>query len=324
VRRRDLLLLLCSVTTIPHALRAEQKAMRLIGFLSGVSPETYTPFVAAFRSGLNDAGYVEGSNLAVEYRWAKDHRDRLPALAEDLVRHNVEVIVAGGGAPGIAKAATTTIPIVFVIGTDPVAAGIVASFNRPGGNLTGVSFLTGELMPKRLEILHELVPGVGTIAMLVNPGIGGSAQLTAMVKDAAAQLGLQLPILEVRVAADFEAAFARLAEVHAGALLVSTDPLFTERRAELVSLAARYGVPASYAWREFVAAGGLVSYGASIAGAYRQAGVYAGRILNGDKPADLPVIQPATFELVINLSTAKALGLTVPPAILARADEVIE
>jgi putative tryptophan/tyrosine transport system substrate-binding protein len=324
VRRRDLLLLLCSVTTIPHALRAEQKAMRVIGFLSGVSPETYTPFVAAFRSGLNDAGYVEGSNLAVEYRWAKDHRDRLPALAEDLVRHNVEVIVAGGGAPGIAKAATTTIPIVFVIGTDPVAAGIVASFNRPGGNLTGVSFLTGELMPKRLEILHELVPGVGTIAMLVNPGIGGSAQLTAMVKDAAAQLGLQLPILEVRAAADFEAAFARLAEVHAGALLVSTDPLFTERRAELVSLAARYGVPASYAWREFVAAGGLVSYGASIAGAYRQAGVYVGRILNGDKPADLPVIQPATFELVINLSTAKALGLTVPPAILARADEVIE
>jgi putative tryptophan/tyrosine transport system substrate-binding protein len=273
---------------------------------------------------LNDAGYVEGSNLAVEYRWAEDHRDRLPGLAEDLVHRKVEVIVAGGGAPGFAKAATAAIPIVFVTGTDPVAAGIVRSFNRPGGNVTGVSFLTGELMPKRLEILHEMVPGVGTIAMLVNPGTRGNAELTASVKDAAAQLRLQLPILEARGAGDFEVAFARLAELHAGALLVSTDPLFTERRSELVSLAARYGVPASYAWREFVAAGGLVSYGASIAGAYRQAGFYAGRILNGDKPADLPVLQPATFELVINLNTAKALGLTVPPSILARADEVIE
>ena len=324
MRRRDLLLLLATVMMAARAVRAQQKAMRLIGFLNSVSPETYTPFVAAFRAGLNDAGYVEGSNLAVEYRWAEDHRDRLPGLAEDLVRRNVEVIVVGGGAPSIAKAATATIPIVFVMGTDPVAAGIVTSFNRPGGNVTGVSFLTGELMPKRLEILHELVPSVTTIAMLVNPSTRGSAQVIAAVKDAASQLGLQLPVLEARAASDFEAAFARVAELHAGALLVSTDPLFTERRDELVGLAARYAVPASYAWREFVAAGGLISYGASITGAYRQAGVYAGRILNDDKPADLPVVQPAIFELVVNLKTAKELGLTLPPSILARADEVIE
>ena len=324
MRRRDLLLLLATGMMAARAVRAQQKAMRLIGFLNSVSPETYTPFVAAFRAALNDSGYVEGSNLAVEYRWAEDHRDRLPGLAEDLVRRNVEVIVVGGGAPSIAKAATATIPIVFVMGTDPVAAGIVTSFNRPGGNVTGVSFLTGELMPKRLEILHELVPSVTTIAMLVNPSTRGSAQVIAAVKDAASQLGLQLPVLEARAASDFEAAFARVAELHAGALLVSTDPLFTERRDELVGLAARYAVPASYAWREFVAAGGLISYGASITGAYRQAGVYAGRILNDDKPADLPVVQPAIFELVVNLKTAKELGLTLPPSILARADEVIE
>jgi len=323
MHRRRFIALLGGAIALPCVAAAQQKAMRLIGFLSSVSPETYTPFVAAFCAGLNDAGYVEGSNLAVEYRWAEDHPDRLPGLAEDLVRRNVEVIVSSGATLGIAKAATATIPIVFVSATDPVASGIVTSFNHPGGNATGVGFLTVKLLPKRLEILHELVPGVRTIAMLVNPGTTGTG-LTAAVKDAAAKLGLELPLIEARAAGDFEAAFAKVAELHAGALLVSTDPVFTERRDELVGLAARYAVPASYAWREFVVAGGLVSYGASIAGVYRQAGVYVGRILNGDKPTDLPVVQPATFELVVNLKTAEALGLIVPLSILARADEVIE
>jgi putative ABC transport system substrate-binding protein len=303
---------------------AQQKATRVIGFLSGVSPDRYKPFVAALLSGLNDTGYSEESNLAIEYRWAEDHPDRLPALAEDLVRHNVEVIIAGGGSPGIAKAATATIPIVFLTAGDPVQAGLVGSFNRPGGNLTGVSFLTGELLPKRLEILHDLVPGAARIAILVNPGTRGYGGFTAAAQDAAATLGVELSVLEAHAPGDFEPDFAKLADLKAGALLVSTDPLFTEHRDELVALAARYAVPASYAWREFVVAGGLISYGASIAGAYRQAGVYAGRILNGQKPADLPVVQPAIIELVVNLKTAKALRLTVPPAILARADEVIE
>ena len=220
-------------------------------------------------------------------------------MAEDLVRRNVEVIVAGGGSPGVAKAATATIPIVFLVAVDPVQAGLVESFNRPGGNLTGVSFLTGELLPKRLEILHELVPGAVTIAMLVNPSTRGNTSFIQEAKDAAATLRVQLPVVEVH-ARDFEPAFAKLVELQAGALLVSTDPMFTEHRSELVALASRHAAPASYAWREFVVAGGLISYRASIAGAYRQAGVYVGGLLNGQKPADLPVVQPAIFELVVN------------------------
>jgi len=323
VRRRDLVALLCSAATgWPFAAGAQQKATRVIGFLSGVSPDRYQPFVAALLSGLNDTGYSEGTNLAIEYRWAEDHPDRLPALTEDLVRRDVEVIVAGGGSPGVAKAATATIPIVFLVAVDPVQAGLVESFNRPGGNLTGISFLTGELLPKRLELLHELVPDVTRIAMLVNPGTRGNAGLTEAAKDAAATMGLQLPVLEARAPRDFEPAFSKLVELEAGALLVSTDPMFTERRGELVALAARHAVAASYAWREFVVAGGLISYGASIAGAYRQAGVYTG--INGQKPADLPVVQPAIIELVVNLKTAKELGLTIPSSILARADEVLE
>jgi putative ABC transport system substrate-binding protein len=327
MRRREVLLAAAcgAAITWPLAGRAQQKAKPVIGFLSGVSPETYTPFVAAFRSGLNELGYVEGSNLAIEYRWAEEHLDRLPALAADLVSRNVEVIFASGGSPGVAKAATATIPVVFITATDPVATSLVASFNRPGGNVTGVVFLTGELLPKRLQLLHELVPDVTTIGMLVNPNTRGGAEFfTAAVKDAAATMSLQLPILEARAARDFEPAFAKLVELRVGALLISTDPLFTERRDELVALAARYTVPASYAWREFVFAGGLMSYGASLADAYRQAGIYAGRILNGAKPSDLPVVQPTRFELVVNLKSAKALGLTIPPAILALADEVIE
>ena len=308
----------------PLAARAQQKALRLIGSLCGVSSETYAPFFTAFRSGLSDTGYTEGSNLAIEYRWAQDRPDRLPALADDLVRRNVEVIFASGGSPMVAKAATATIPVVFVTAGDPVAMGLVASFSRPGGNVTGVNIFTAELVPKRLQILHELVPGVTTIAMLVNPSTGGKEYFVPEVTDAAAKMGLQLRVLDTRTEPDFEPAFAKLAELRAGALLVSTDPLFTERRDVLVALADRYAVPASYAWREFVVAGGLISYGASLPTAWRQAGIYVGRILNGDKPADLPVVQPALFELVVNLRTAKALGLTVPTAILARADEVIE
>jgi putative ABC transport system substrate-binding protein len=323
MRRRELIALLGGAAIgWPFASRAQQRATHLIGFLSGVSPDRYKPFVAALLSGLNDAGYSEGRNLTVEYRWADDHPDRLPALAADLVRRNVQVIVAGGGSPKVAKAATATIPIVFLTGADAVQTGLVESFNRPGGNLTGVSFLTGDLLPKRLEILHDLVPGATTIAMLENSP--GNAGFIEAAKDAAAKLGVQLPVLEVRAPRDFEPAFAKLVELPAGALLVSTNPMFTAHRGELVALASRYAVPASYAWREFVVAGGLISYGVSIAGAYRQAGLYVGRILNGETPANLPVISPAIFELVVNLTTAKALGLTIPPSILARADEVIE
>jgi putative ABC transport system substrate-binding protein len=326
MRRRELIALFGGIATgWPLAVRAQQKAMRMIGSLSGVSPETYAPFFAAFRSGLSDAGYTEGSNLAIEYRWAQDHPDRLPALADDLVRRNVEVIFASGGSPLVAKHATATIPIVFVAAGDLVTTGLVASFSRPGGNVTGVNIFTTELVPKRLEILHELVPDVTTIASLVNPSTPGEVEsFIAAVRDAAAKMGLQLRILETRTERDFEPAFAKLAQLRAGALLVSTDPLFTERRDVLVALAARYAVPASYAWREFVVAGGLISYGASLAAAWRQAGIYVGRILNGDKPADLPVVQPALFELVVNLKTAKALGLTIPQLLLGRADEVIE
>jgi putative tryptophan/tyrosine transport system substrate-binding protein len=318
-RRRELIALFGG-TTIgwPPTARAQQKAMRTIGSLSGVSPESYAPFFAAFRLGLSDTGYTEGSNLVIEYRWAQDHPDRLPALAEDLVARNVEVIFASGGSPQVAKNATATIPIVFVAAGDLVAAGLVASFSRPGGNVTGVNIFTTELIPKRLQILHQFIPGVTTIAMLVPR----AESFIAAVTDAAAKMGLQLRILETRTERDFAPAFAKLAQLRAGALLVSTDPLFTEHRDELVALAARYAIPASYAWREFVVAGGLISYGASLAGAWRQAGIYVGRILKGDKPADLPVEQPTKFELVINLNTAKALDLTIPPSILA--DEVIE
>jgi putative ABC transport system substrate-binding protein len=302
---------------------AQQKATRVVGFLSGVSPESYTPFVAAFRSGLNDTGYTEGRNLAIEFRWAQDRPDRLPALAADLVSRDVEVLVATGGSVFAAKRATATIPIVFVAPGDPVATGLVASFNHPGGNVTGVLILTGELIPKRLQLLHELVPSTAIIAMLVNPTAAAELFATA-AKEAAAAMGLQLPIIEVKAARDFEAAFARVAELGAGALVVGTDPLFIEHREQLVALAARYALPASYPWREFVAAGGLISYGSSISGAYRQLGLYAGRILNGDKVGDLPVVQPTKFELVVNLKTTAALGLAVPPSIRARADEVIE
>jgi len=284
------------------------------------------PLFAAFRQGMSETGYVEGQNLAIEYRFAEGRYDRLPALAADLVGRKVDVIVTEGGLPSAlaAKNATSTIPIVFIIGGDPVGDGLVASLARPGGNLTGFSIFGSELNPKRLELLSELVPQAGVIALLVNPNSADAERQTRDVEEAARAKGVQLIILKAGTESEIDAAFASLVQLHAGALLVGADPFFNSRREKLVALSARFAVPAIYEWRAFAELGGLISYGPSQTGLWRQVGIYAGRILKGAKPADLPVQQPTTFELVVNLNTAKALGLTVPPSILARADEVIE
>jgi putative ABC transport system substrate-binding protein len=320
--RRDLLLLLGSGLTTPRALGAQQKAMPIIGFFNPTSPGSLAPFVAAFCQGLSEAGYVEGENVTIEYRWAEGRTERLPALAADLVSRKMDVIAStGGNAPALAaKNATSTIPIVFVIGTDPVVDGLVASLARPGGNLTGFTLLGDELTPKRFE----LVPQAWRIALLVNPNYPEADSTISDTQKAAQAKGVQLHILKVGSASEIDAAFRVLAEVQAGALLVVGNPLFDTQREQLVALASRRAVPAIYSEREFAVAGGLISYGTSRSAAHRQAGIYAGRILKGAKPADLPVQQSTTFELVVNLKTAKALGLTIPPAILARADEVIE
>jgi putative ABC transport system substrate-binding protein len=325
MNRRELMLFVVGAMTAPRALRAQQKAMPVIGCLHVGSAGPFAPYMDAFRQGLSEAGYVDGQNVAIEYRWAEGHSDRLPALAADLVGHKVDVIAAvGGGAAALAaKSATSTIPIIFV-GGDPVALGLVASFNRPGGNLTGISILTGELMPKRFELLSELVPQAGVVALLVNPNTPNVERMIGDVQEAARTKGRQLPILKASTESEIDTAFASLVQLHACAILIGSDPFFAGRREQLVALAARHAVPAIYEWREFAAAGGLISYGTSLAGMYRQAGAYVGRVLAGAKPADLPVQQPTTFELVVNLNTAKALGLTVPPSILARATEVIE
>ena len=326
VRRRDLITLFGGVAIgFPNAGHAEQKRMPVIGYLGITSPGPFAPFVAGFLQGLSEAGWVEGRDVAIEYRWAEGHSDRLPALAADLVGRKVDVIAAMGGnaAALAAKNATSTISIIFV-GGDPVALGLAASFSRPGGNLTGVSILTGMLMPKRLELLSELVPQARVIALLVNPSNPNSKRMIGDVQEAARTNGLQLPILKADTEREIDAAFASLVRLHAGAILVGSDPFFGGRREQLVALAARHAIPAIYEWREFAAAGGLMSYGTSLTGMYRQAGVYVGRILSGAKPADLPVQQPTIFELVINRSTAKALGLTIPPLLLAQANEVIE
>jgi putative ABC transport system substrate-binding protein len=324
MRRRELLLGGAAVV-LPFAARAQQKAMPVIGFLNGTSPGPAAPFIAAFRQGVGETGYVEGQNLAIEYRWAEGRYDRLPALATDLVGRKVDVIVASGGDRSAlaAKSATSTIPIVFTAG-DPVVIGLVVSLSRPGGNLTGFSIITVELHPKLLELISELVPQAGVIALLVNPNNPNAERVMRDVQEAARAKGVQLTIVKAGTESEIEAAVATLVQQQAGALVVGADAFFNSRREQLVALASRRAIPAIYEWREFPVAGGLISYGTSLTAVYRQVGIYAGKILKGAKPADLPVQQPTTFELVINLKTAKALGVTVPQSILARADEVIE
>jgi putative ABC transport system substrate-binding protein len=326
MRRRELLLTATTVMAPPHCLRAQQKAMPVIGFLGIGSPTPLAPLLAAFRQGLSETGYVEGQNVAIEYRWTEGRYDQLSPVVADLVGRRVDVIVAFGGIPAAlaAKNATSTIPIAFFAGDDPVATGLVASLARPGGNLTGISTLAIELVSKRLELLSELVPEVRVIALLVNPHTLATPQIIRDAQDAADVKGLQRQTLKAGAEDELAAAFASLSQLRAGALVVPPDPFFTSRREELVALASRHTVPAIYAWRDFPVTGGLISYGPSLIAADRQLGIYAGKILKGEKPADLPVQQPTTFELVVNLKTAKELGLTVPPSILARADEVIE
>jgi len=325
MRRREFVLTATAIMAAPRCLRAQQKAMPVVGFL-GVASQPTEASMAAFRQGLSETGYTEGQNVAIQYRWAEGHHDRLPALAGDLVDRKVDVIVTSGGTPSALAAmhATSTIPIVFSTG-DPVELGLVASLARPGANLTGVSIMLTELMPKRLDLLSQLAPQAGVIALLVNPNNAIAAEpMIRNVREAARAKGLQFHILKAGTESEIEAAYAALAQLRDRALLVTLDPLFNNRIDQLVALAARYVIPAIYASRDFAAAGGLMSYGPSLVYSVRQQGVYAGKILNGAKPADLPVEQPTTFELVVNLKTAKELGLTVPPSILARADEVIE
>jgi putative ABC transport system substrate-binding protein len=325
MRRRDFITLLGGAAVAwPLAASAQQPAMPVIGYLHSASPEPYAPMMAAFRQGLAQAGYVEGQNVAIQYRWAEGRFDRLPTLAAEIMQRRVAVLVAGGGdvSAKAAQGATTSVPIVFTIGGDPTAYGLVGSLGRPEANVTGVTFFTIMLGPKRLELLRELVPKAATIAMLVNPrSLNPDA---SDVQEAARSVGQSLRVLNAASVADIDAAFRTLVQEKPDALLIISNPLFTSRRDQIVTLANHFHVPTVYSLREYVVAGGLMSYGASIRDAYRQAGVYAGRILKGTKPGDLPVLQPTKFELVINLATAKTLGLTIPPTLLARADEVIE
>jgi putative ABC transport system substrate-binding protein len=304
--------------------RGQQPAMPVVGFLRDSSLADTAYAVNSFRQGLKEAGFVEGQNVAIEYRSAEGHLDRLPALVAELIRRPVVVIVGNTPSALAAKAVTTTVPIVFTTGSDPVRDGLVASFNRPGGNVTGVTFLAAELGAKRLEILRQLVPKATTIAHLVNPNIPNTEADRREVQAAAQAVGQQLLVLDVSSERQIETAFSTLVQRGAGALQVGTGPLWLSQRERVVALAARHGIPAMYPLREFVAAGGLVSYGPSITDVYRQAGIYTARILKGEKPADLPVIQPTKFELVINLRTARALGLEIPDKLLALADDVIE
>ena len=309
----------------PVATRAQQP-MPVIGFLSGQSPSSYAPFAAAFRAGLQETGFVEGQNVAIEYRWADGEYARLPALATDLVRRPVIEIVATGATPAAlaAKAATTTIPIIFTTGGDPVGLGLVASLNRPGGNVTGISFLVAQTGSKRLELLREIAPRAVSVGFLVNPNNPNADVESADTLKAAAVLGRQVQVVNATSESEINTAFATFVQRRVNAIIVSADAFFVDRRDQLVTLAARHALPAVYSLPELVAAGGLMSYGASQVDAYRQVGVYAGRILNGEKPADLPVVQPTKFELIINLKTAKTLGLALPDSLLVQATEVIE
>jgi putative ABC transport system substrate-binding protein len=323
MRRREFIALIGGAAAWPLAVRAQQPALPVIGYLGGSRMEYV---VRAFHQGLGETGFVEGRNLLVEYRWAEGHNDRLPGLAADLARRPVSVIVAAGGNASVpaAKAATTTIPIIFNMGNDPVKLRLVASLNRPGGNLTGVMTLNTELGPKRLELLHQAVPSATLIALLVNPTNPNAETLSRDLQTTAGTFGLQHRVLRASTERDLDTAFATLVQLRAGALMVATDPFFTVRSDGLAALTARHAVPTIFTYREFAAAGGLMSYGTSLTDVSRQLGVYAGRILKGEKPADLPVQQVTKIELVVNLKAAKALGLTVPLALLNRADEVIE
>jgi putative ABC transport system substrate-binding protein len=312
----------------PRAARAQQRALPVIGFLHSQSPDTNADRLRGFHRGLKDAGYVEGENVTIVYRWAENQIDRLPSLAADLVRRQAAVIAAIGATnPALAaKAATTTIPIVFIVGEDPVRLGLVASLARPGGNLTGINLLNVELASKRLELLRELAPAATRVAVLVNPA-GPAANAESTVRDvqsAARTMGLQIEIVNASTSREIDAAFATFERERPDALFVGADPFYLSRRVQLVHLASRHAVPATYSNRNFAEAGGLMSYGTSLTDAYRQVGVYTGRILKGAKPADMPVVQADKFELVINAQTARLLGLTVPASLLARADEVIE
>jgi putative ABC transport system substrate-binding protein len=326
IGRRELLIALGGAAAWPLAARAQQPAMPVIGYLHSGSAGPYAHLVAAFQQGLKETGTVEGSNVAIEYRWAEGRYDRLPALAADLVGRHVALLVAQGCDPPVlaAKAATATIPIVFTLSSDPVKLGLVASVNRPGGNVTGWWGYTSLLGTKRLELMQQLLPANTSITVLINPDNPNADIDTPELQGAARALGQSISFVKARSEAEIDAVFATLDERRAPALLVNTDPFFLARRAQFVALAARHGVPAVYAQREFVTAGGLISYGASLADGYRQVGIYAGRILKGERAADLPVVQPSKFEMAINLKTAKTLGLDVPDRLLALADEVIE